>query len=100
MHIKSTLTAGCQKIFMQLVCKFANTKSFKKDLNNKWQPWDMGTHLKVLCYLMNTSMTGFRWYSIIFVSLIFGVKVALALEGLRASLVVQAMLHQITYSEN
>ena len=59
-------------------------KIIKKDLNNKWQPWDMGTHLKVLCFLMNTSMTGFRWYSKIFASLFFWVKVALALERLKA----------------
>ena len=37
----------------------------------KWmKPWHMGTHLRVLSdsYPMNTNMTGFRWFSKIFVS--------------------------------
>ena len=50
----------------------------------------MGTHLKVLrkSYPMNTNMTGFRRFSIIFASLcfrrivVFWTKVASALEGL------------------
>ena len=35
---------------------------------------------------MNTYMTGFRWFSEIFASLCFGMKVASALEGLGESL--------------
>ena len=44
-----------------------------------------GTHLRAVLesYLMNTNMTGFRWYSHIFASLLeFWMKVALALGGL------------------
>ena len=35
------------------------------------KPWCMGTHLRVLdkSYLLNTSMTGIRWFSKIFASL-------------------------------
>ena len=59
----------------------------------------LGTHLRVLYYPIYTNMTGFRWYSKNLCVLIYWVKVALALEGLRASLVVEAMLHHInTYS--
>ena len=52
----------------------------------------MGTHLRALYYPINTNITGFRWYSKIFASLFF----YLALEGLRALLFVEAMLHHIT----
>ena len=45
--------------------------------------WHVGTHERALSYHMNTNMTGFRWFSKIFVSLCFGeFKVASALEGL------------------
>ena len=49
----------------------------------------MGTHLGVLSksYPMNTSMTGMRWFSKIFLVLVFCVKVASALEGLSVQLV-------------
>ena len=49
----------------------------------KWlKPWHMGTHLRTLgeTFLMNTNMTGFRWFLKIFASLCFGGKKAL--EGL------------------
>ena len=45
--------------------------------HGKWlQPWQMGTHLGVLSksYPMNINMTGFRWLSQIFVSLVLGLK--------------------------
>ena len=44
----------------------------------------MGTHLRVLSesYPMNTNMTGFRWFSKLFASLCFVMKVVFALEGL------------------
>ena len=52
----------------------------QKKLKNDWNPWHMGTHLKVLSesYPMNTNVTGFR--SLYFLAL--WVKVASALKGL------------------
>ena len=46
----------------------------------------MCTHLRVLSksYLMNTNMTGFRWFSKMFPSLCFGRKYPVALGGLMA----------------
>ena len=45
----------------------------------------MGTHLRELSegYLINTNMTGFRWFTQIFVSLYLLTKVALARAGNR-----------------
>ena len=52
------------------------TKWCKKTLKNDLTPWHMGNHLIVpsISYPMNTNMTGFRWFSIIFASLCFGLK--------------------------
>ena len=52
--------------------QLANTKWCKNP--GKWpKPWHVGTHLRVLSesYPMNTNLTGFRWFSRIFVSLRF-----------------------------
>ena len=40
------------------------------------KPWHMVTHLRVFgeSFPVNTNMTGFRWFSKIFVSLCFGPK--------------------------
>ena len=48
---------------MLLVANFANTK-WCKNAVKLLKPWYMGTHLRVLSesYLMNTNMTGFRWF--------------------------------------
>ena len=48
------------------------------------KPWQMGTHLRVLSesFLMNTNMTGFRWFSKNLCILVLWMKVASALEGL------------------
>ena len=54
----------------------------------------MGTHLRVLYYPMNTSMTGFRWYSKFFASFFLG-ESSFSIERVRASLVVEATLHHI-----
>ena len=64
---------------MVLVANSAITNSYRNP--EKWlKPWHMGTYLRVLSmnYLMNTNMTGIRWFS----SLCFWTKVASALEGL------------------
>ena len=60
---------------MLLVANLANTK-WCWNLKKWLKPWQMGTHLRVLSksYPMNTNMTGFRWFSKIFVSLCFGQK--------------------------
>ena len=59
---------------MLLVANLVITKWCKNP--EKWlKPWHKSTHLRVLgeSYLMNTHMTGFRWFSKnIFVSLCFG----------------------------
>ena len=56
----------------------------QNDAQTRKMTWHMGTHLRVLSesYLMNTNMTGFMWFSKIFVTQWFGLKVASALEGL------------------
>ena len=48
------------------------------------KPWQMGTHLRVLSesFLMNTDMTGFRWFSKNLCILVLWMNVASALEGL------------------
>ena len=59
---------------------YAAGGKFGKYRIRKWlKPWHMGTHIRVLSesYPMNTNMTGFRWFSKIFVS-----KVGSTLEGL------------------
>ena len=58
-----------------LVANFANIKLCIKT-EKLLKPWHMGTYLRVLrqSYLMNTNMTGFRWFSKIFASLCFGQK--------------------------
>ena len=68
-----------------MVANLANAKWFKR-LEKLLKPWHMGTHFRVLSesFPMNTNMTGFRWFSKIFVSLCFGPKYsALALEELK-----------------
>ena len=59
---------------MLLVANLANMKWWKRE---KWlKPWHVGTILRVLnvSRLMSTSMTGFRGFSDVFVSLYFGQK--------------------------
>ena len=68
--------ARFRKIFLTLmlvVGNFSRTKWYKKS-EKVLKFWDMGTHLRVFSesYPMNTNMTGFRWFSRIFVSLWFG----------------------------
>ena len=57
--------------YMLLLANMANTKLCKK---SEKLTLHVGTQLKVLIegFLMNTNMTGFRWFSIIFASLCFG----------------------------
>ena len=62
--------------------------------NAKWlKPWRMDTHLRVLSvsYPMNTNMTGFTWFSKIFVSL-FWTKIAIAWEGLNHLIPIDACI--------
>ena len=65
-----------------------NTKCCKT-VPEKWLiPWHMVTHLRLLSesYPINTDMTGFRWFSKIFVFLCFGrILLALASKVLRKS---------------
>ena len=69
---------GCRRqfpeeLFWRLVLPIQNNaKNLKKSL----KPWQMGTHLRVLCksFLMSTNMTGFGWFSKIFASVCFGRK--------------------------
>ena len=60
---------------MLLVANFACTK-WCKNPEKRLKPWHIGTHLRVLSesFQMNTNMTGFRWFSKIFVSLCLGRK--------------------------
>ena len=70
---------GSGSFFQPLCCWWLiwpiqnNAKNLLKKLLKYWH---MGTHLKVLSesYLMNTNMTGFRWFSKIFAYLYFGRK--------------------------
>ena len=69
-------TPGMNRLtLMVLVAKLACTK-YHKNPGKSLKPWHMGTHLRVLRegYQMSTNMTGFRWFSKIFVFLCFGRK--------------------------
>ena len=62
---------------------FSNTKWCKK--HDKWpKPWLMGTQLRVLSqsFLMNTNMTGFRWFFKNCCVVVLCTKVSSAFEGL------------------
>ena len=63
---------------MLLLANLANTKiqNDAKKHEKRLIPWHMGTHLRVIggSYLMNTNMTGFRWFTKSFASLCFGRK--------------------------
>ena len=66
---------------MLLVANLANTKCCKKP-EKGLETWHMGTHLRVLneSFAVNTYMTGFRWFSKSFTSLLW-TQVASAVEG-------------------
>ena len=51
-----------------LVANQYKINTIQKTPEKSLKPWHMGTHLRVLkeSYLMNTNMTGFRWFSKIF----------------------------------
>ena len=70
-------------LLMQLVANMASTNLWKKT-EILLKPWHMGTHLRVLSEScpMNTSTTGFRWFSKIFTFFVLWTKVASALEVL------------------
>ena len=69
---------------MLLVAYFDNIK-WCKIPEKRPKPLHIGTYLGVLSesYSMNTSMTGFIWFTITLCILMFWTKVASALEGLR-----------------
>ena len=62
----SNNTRNSRLTLMLAVANLANTKWCKK---TEKKLWHIGTHLRVFSesYLMDTNMTGFRWFSKIFV---------------------------------
>ena len=53
---------------------FSQYRTMKKKAGKILKPWLVGSLLRVMneSYLMNTNMTGFRWFSKFFASLCFG----------------------------
>ena len=77
---------------MLLIANLADTKWCRKPEKSS-NPWQMGTHLKVLSesYPMSTHMTGFRWFSKIFAFLETGFH---QMYSARASFQLHIILHR------
>ena len=61
-------------IFLMLLVANLTIRKWCKNMKEWLKPWHMGTHLRVLSksFLMNTNLTGLRWFSEIFASSCFG----------------------------
>ena len=92
MALRVEIAATCMLTLMLLISNFANTKKTEQIMATLGYGYLSEGTLLFNEYQHDRVLMVFKILCI----LIFGVKVALALEGLRASLVVEAMLHHIT----